>query len=39
MPSISMFYGVIIYIYFYDNKEHNIPHIHAKYNENKGVFL
>ncbi len=33
MPIISMFYGVIIRLYLIDNKHHNLPHIHAKYNE------
>jgi hypothetical protein len=33
MPTISMFYGIIIYMYYSDNKQHNIPHIHAEYNE------
>ncbi len=31
MPTISMFYGIVIYLYFYDNERHNTPHIHAKY--------
>ncbi|MDH5360667.1 MAG: DUF4160 domain-containing protein [Gammaproteobacteria bacterium] len=31
MPAISMFYGLIIYMYFLDNKQHNLPHIHVKY--------
>ncbi|MCU0849564.1 MAG: DUF4160 domain-containing protein [Spirochaetes bacterium] len=31
MPAISMFYGLIVYLYFYDNKKHNIPHIHVEY--------
>lgn len=31
MPTISMFYGIIISLYFYDNERHNVPHIHAKY--------
>ena len=31
MPAISLFYGVVIYIYFFDNKKHNKPHIHVKY--------
>ncbi|NOQ36582.1 MAG: DUF4160 domain-containing protein [Methylococcaceae bacterium] len=31
MPSISMFYGLIIYMYFMDNKQHKLPHIHVKY--------
>ena len=33
MPTISMFYGIIILMYFYDNKNHNAPHIHAEYAE------
>ena len=33
MPTISMFYGIIILMYFYDNKKHNTPHIHAEYAE------
>ena len=31
MPTISMFYGIIISLYFYDNERHSLPHIHAKY--------
>ncbi len=31
MPSISMFYGITIYLYFKDNKQHHTSHIHAKY--------
>lgn len=31
MPTISMFYGIIISLYFYDNERHKLPHIHAKY--------
>jgi Domain of unknown function (DUF4160) len=31
MPAISMFYGIVIYLYFYDDERHKLPHIHAKY--------
>lgn len=31
MPSISAFYGIIIYMYFMDNRQHKVPHIHVKY--------
>jgi hypothetical protein len=31
MPSISAFYGLIIYMYFKDNKQHKLPHIHVRY--------
>ena len=33
MPIISMFYGIIIRLYFLDNKHLHLPHIHAKYAE------
>lgn len=32
MPTISMFYGIIVRMY-YAPKEHNPPHIHVYYNE------
>lgn len=34
MPTISMFYGIIIRLYFAPG-EHNPPHFHAFYNEFK----
>jgi len=37
MPTISMFYGIIIYLYFADNKRHKLPHIHARYQEDEVV--
>ena len=37
MPTISMFYGIIIYMYFFDNKKHHTPHLHAEYAEYKAV--
>jgi len=33
MPTISMFYGILIQMYFYDDKRHSSPHIHAEYGE------
>jgi hypothetical protein len=38
MPVISMFYGIIISMYYKDNKQHNLPHIHIRYNEFKAVY-
>ena len=32
-----MFYGIIIYMYFMDNKQHKTPHIHVKYQEDEVV--
>ena len=37
MPSISMFYGLIIYMYFLDNKQHKLPHIHVKYQDDEVI--
>lgn len=36
MPTISMFYGIIIRMY--NNGEHNLPHFHAIYQEYNAVF-
>jgi len=35
MPAISMFYGIIIY--FVDNRQHHVPHIHVQYQEHEAV--
>ncbi len=37
MPAISMFYGVIIYMFFFDDKKHHRPHIHAHYGDQSAV--
>ena len=37
MPTISMFYGIIVSMYFVDNKQHHLPHIHVKYQEDEAV--
>lgn len=39
MPAISMFYGIIISLYFYDDERHSLPHIHAKYQGQDASFL
>jgi hypothetical protein len=38
MPTISMFFGIIIRMY-YAPGEHNPPHFHAYYGEHKATFL
>ncbi len=32
-----MFYGIIVYMYYMDNKQHKLPHIHVKYQEDEVV--
>jgi len=38
MPTISMFYGIIICLYFYDDERHKLPHIHARYQGQEASF-
>lgn len=38
MAVISMFFGVIISMYYFDNRRHHLPHIHVKYQEHEAVF-
>jgi hypothetical protein len=37
MAIISMFYGIIISMYYLDNKQHYLPHIHMKYQDEEAV--
>ncbi len=37
MPVISMFYGVIVMMYYFDNRRHHQPHIHIQYGEQEAV--
>ena len=37
MAIISMFYGIIISMYYLDNWQHNLPHIHVKYQDEEAV--
>ena len=37
MPVISMFYGIIIHLYFRDDRQHKRPHIHVTYQEYESV--
>jgi hypothetical protein len=32
-----MFYGIIILMYYFDNKRHHRPHIHAQYSDEEAV--
>lgn len=38
MPTISMFYGILIHLYYFDNEQHHLPHIHARYQGNSASF-
>jgi len=38
MPILSMFYGIVIRMYFYDDKQHHVSHLHAEYAGKRAVF-
>ncbi|MDR3297653.1 MAG: DUF4160 domain-containing protein [Prevotellaceae bacterium] len=38
MATLSMFYGLIISMFYGDNKQHKLPHIHVRYQNFKAVF-
>jgi len=37
MPTISMFYGIVVSMYFLDNRRHKLPHVHVKYQDDEAV--
>ena len=38
MPTISMFYGILIRMFFRDIEKHHTPHIHADYQGQVGTY-
>ena len=38
MPTLSIFFGIIIYMYRETDSRHNLPHIHAEYGEYEAVY-
>ena len=36
MPSVSQFFGIVIYMYYSD---HAPPHFHAEYGEDEAVYV
>ena len=38
MPTISMFYGILIRMFFRDIEKHHLPHIHADYQGEVAVY-
>ncbi|VAX36695.1 hypothetical protein MNBD_UNCLBAC01-1247 [hydrothermal vent metagenome] len=38
MPTISMFYGILIRMFFKDIDKHKLPHIHAEYQNSMAVY-
>jgi hypothetical protein len=38
VPTISLFFGILIRMFYKDNKQHHMPHIHAEYQGSIAVF-
>jgi hypothetical protein len=38
MAELSMFYGLIISMFYGDNKQHKQPHIHVRYQDYRAAF-
>ncbi|WP_027360795.1 DUF4160 domain-containing protein [Desulforegula conservatrix] len=38
MPTISMFYGILIRMFFYDMEKHKMPYVHAEYQGQVAVY-
>ncbi|MBF0614021.1 MAG: DUF4160 domain-containing protein [Magnetococcales bacterium] len=38
MPVISMFYGLIVRMFFFDADRHHVPHLHVEFGELNAVF-
>ncbi len=38
MPTISMFYGILVKMFFYDTDKHHTPHIHVEYQDATAVY-
>jgi hypothetical protein len=37
MPVVSMFYGIIVSMYYQDNKRRHRPHIHVAYQDDEAI--
>ena len=34
-----MFYGIIVSLYYFDNRKHHLPHIHVRYQDEEAVVI
>lgn len=37
MAVISMFYGIIVSMYYFDTRQHQLPHIYVRYQDQEAV--
>lgn len=38
MPRISEFFGIVIYMYWFDHQKHKTPHFHTRFAGEEAVF-
>ena len=38
MPTLSVFYGIVVYMFCESGERHNLPHIHCKYADWEAVY-
>ncbi len=38
MAVIAMFYGIIVSMYYFDNRKHHLPHVHIRCQAEESVF-
>jgi len=38
MPRVSEFFGIVIYMYWFDQQRHHAPHLHARVAGEEAVF-
>jgi hypothetical protein len=38
VPRISEFFGIVIYMYWFDQQKHRTPHFHARHTGEEAVF-
>ncbi|HMA79364.1 MAG TPA: DUF4160 domain-containing protein, partial [Candidatus Binatia bacterium] len=37
MPVVSMFYGIVVLTYYFDNRKHRQPHVHVESGDDEAV--
>ena len=38
MPRISEFFGIAVYMYWFDRQKHQVPHFHARFAGDEAVY-
>lgn len=38
MPRLSEFFGLAVYMYWFDTQKHHVPHFHVRYQGSEAVY-